>query len=259
MFMEERQKEIVLAVNEKGRVLVSELQEKYGVTADCVRRDLRLLESRGLLKRTHGGAIPAPKKGIYPEEMYNPKELEEVRPSYLAVAKRAVTYIQENDVIYLTTSSIGYYMACCLPEDISVTIVTNSVTIAERLRTYGKVRVLLLGGEMSHHGNCHDFYTVQMMKGIRVDKAFLSHSALSTDFGASIHNSAGVELGRVIMQNSSVNIGLYPAEKTGRSSVYSVCGAEEYDVILTDEHTSPDFIGQLTEKGVKVDVTAVEG
>ena len=63
MFMEERQKDIVKRVNEAGRILVSEIQEIYQISADCARRDLRVLESRGLLQRTHGGAIAATSGG----------------------------------------------------------------------------------------------------------------------------------------------------------------------------------------------------
>lgn len=59
MFMEERQRDIVNKVNETGRILVSEIQTRYHISADCARRDLRVLESRGLLQRTHGGAIAA--------------------------------------------------------------------------------------------------------------------------------------------------------------------------------------------------------
>lgn len=56
MFIEERQKDIVKKVNETDRILVSEIQEIYQVSADCARRDLRQLESKGFLKRTYGGA-----------------------------------------------------------------------------------------------------------------------------------------------------------------------------------------------------------
>ena len=62
MFMEERHEDIVRRVNEKGRIKVSEIQELYQVSADCARRDLRFLESKGLLQRTHGGAIAASHK-----------------------------------------------------------------------------------------------------------------------------------------------------------------------------------------------------
>ena len=79
-------------------------------------------------------------------------------------------------------------MAENLPKDISITVLTSYVTIAEALRKKMNLYVILLGGEMSHRGNCYDFYTIQMIKNIRMDKAFLSHAALSLDFGASIHS-----------------------------------------------------------------------
>lgn len=254
MFMEERQKDIVKRVNENGRIQVSEIQELYKISADCARRDLRLLESKGLLQRTHGGAIVTKQKGIYPDITYNPKDLQKVKKDYLAVAKRALEYINEGDVIYITTSSVGYYMAIDLPDNLKCTILTNSVTIADALRKKESISVILLGGEMSHRGHCHDFYTIQMMRNIRIDKAFLSHSALSLDFGASIHNSAGVEFGKAVMENSSMNIGLYPADKIGKNSIHSVCKIEEYDLIITDQNVSEDFLTQIEDMKIKYDV-----
>ena len=252
MFMEERQR------NKTGRIMVSEIQSLYHISADCARRDLRLLESKGLIQRTHGGAIAATPKGVYPENTYNPKDLPEVKNDYLAVAKRAVEYIEKQEVIYITTSSVGYYMAISLPEDLEITVLTNSVTIAEALRKKENVSVILLGGEMSHRGHCHDYYTIQMVKNIRLDKAFLSHSALSLEFGASIHNSAGVEFGKAVMENSTMNIGLYPSEKIGKSSIHSVCKIEDYDLLITDEHVSEDFLRQLNDLGVGYIVAKTE-
>ncbi len=254
MFMEERQKDIIKRVNETGRILVSEIQSLYQISADCARRDLRLLESKGLLKRTHGGAIAAPPKGIYPEKNYNPKELPHVKETCLAVAEKAIESIEKQNVIYLTSSSVGYYMALHLPEHLEITVLTNSVTIADALRKKESVSVILLGGEMSHRGHCHDFYTVQMVKSIRIDKAFLSHTALSLEFGASIHNSAGVEFGKAVMESSTMNIGLYPSEKIGRNSIHFVCKAADYDLLITDNHVSEDFLEQAEELGIPVTV-----
>lgn len=259
MFMEERQKDIVKRVNETGRIMVSEIQALYQISADCARRDLRLLEKKGLLQRTHGGAIAIASKEVYPEKLYNPKDLAEVREDYLAVAKCAVNYVKEHDVIYITTSSIGYYMALNLPDELEITVLTNSVTIADALRKREAVSVILLGGEMSHRGHCHDFYTVQMVKNIRIDKAFLSHAALSVEFGASIHNSAGVEFGRAVMENSRMNIGMYPSKKIGWNSIHSVCKAEDYDLLITDENAPEDFLEWAEESGIRVDVVKLKG
>lgn len=254
MFMEERQKDIIRKVNETGRILVSEIQECYQVSADCARRDLRLLESKGLLQRTHGGAIAVNSKAIYPAPTYNPIDIKEIRPDYLAVAKKAIEFIQNRDVIYITTSLVGYYMAENLPEDITITVLTNSVTIAEALRKKMNLSVILLGGEMSHRGHCHDFYTIQMVKNIRMDKAFLSHAALSLDFGASIHDPAGVEFGKAVMKNSGMNIGLYPSKKIGKNSIHSVCPVKDYDLLITDDHVSEDFVIQVRELGVTIEI-----
>ena len=257
MFIEERQKDIVRRVNENGRILVTEIQENYHVSADCARRDLRQLESKGLLKRTYGGAMAISPIGVYPEKMYNPKELSETKKDYYAVAQKALEYINKNEVIYLTTSSIGYYMAVCFPSNLEVTILTNSVTIADVLRKKDNVSVILLGGEMSHRGHCHDFYTVQMVKNIRIDKAFLSHTGLSVDFGASLHNSSGVEFSKAVMHNSTINIGLYPSEKIGRNSIHSVCSINEYDLIITDNGISEDFKEQMDELDLKLEIVNV--
>lgn len=207
-----------------------------------------------MLQRTHGGAIAIASKEIYPEKLYNPKDLPEVREDYLAVAQGAIRYIKEQDVIYITTSSVGYYMALNLPDELRITVLTNSVTIAETLRKKENISVILLGGEMSHRGHCHDFYTIQMVKNIQIDKSFLLHSALSIEFGASIHSSAGVEFGKAVMENSKMNIGMYPSKKIRWNSIHSVCRIGDYDLLITDERVSEDFLAQAEDIGIKVDV-----
>ena len=177
-----------------------------------------------------------------------------MKADYLAVARKALEHIKDNDVIYITTSSVGYYMAMHIPGNLQITILTNSVTIAQVLRKKENISVILLGGEMSHRGHCHDYYTVQMVRNIRIDKAFLSHDAFSLEFGTSIHNSAGVEFGRAVMESSSMNIGLYPSAKIGKNAVHSVCSAEDYDLLVTDTGIAEDFLQQAKEKGIAIEL-----
>lgn len=258
MFMEERQKDIVRRVNQDGRILVSEIEAIYHVSADCARRDLRLLESRGLLQRTHGGAICVAPKGLLPSPTYNPEDIKEVRPEVLSIARKAIESIRDQDVIYLTPSLTGYCMAENLPGQLRITVLTNSVTIAQVLRRKMNISVILLGGEMSHRGHCHDFYTLQMVRSIRMDRAFLSHTALSLDFGASLHSSSGAQFARAVMENSSVNIGLYPSFKIGKNSVHFVCKVQDYDLLITDERISPDFLTQARELGITVETARLK-
>ncbi len=96
-------------------------------------------------------------------------------------------------------------------------------------------------------------------KNIRIDKAFLSHTALSLDFGATIHDPAGVEFGKAVMKNSRVNIGLYPSRKVGKNSIHSVCQIKDYDLLITDSNVSEDFLIQVRELGVVIEIVDVKG
>ena len=98
-----------------------------------------------------------------------------------------------------------------------------------------------------------------MVNNIRMDKAFLSHAALSLDFGASIHDPAGVEFGKAVMKNSGMNIGLYPSKKIGRNSIHSVCGIKDYDLLITDDNVSEDFLIQARELGVAIETVNLKG
>ena len=86
----------------------------------------------------------------------------------------------------------------------------------------------------------------------------MSHAALSLDFGASIHNSAGVEFGKAVMGNSTMSIGLYPSAKIGRNSIHSVCSITDYDLLITDENVSEDFVVQVHELGIPLDIVELK-
>ena len=66
MYAEERQREIAQMIEDQGNISIAELVEKYGVSSESIRRDLRALEQQGLCKRTHGGAIRPTQVSILP-------------------------------------------------------------------------------------------------------------------------------------------------------------------------------------------------
>lgn len=92
-----------------------------------------------------------------------------------------------------------------------------------------------------------------------MDKAFLSHTALSLDFGASIHDPTGVEFEKAVMKSSGMNIGLYPSRKIGKNSIHSVCQVKDYDLLITNNDVSEDFLTQVRELGVAMETVRSEG
>src|SRR3954471_16614640 len=99
MFAEERRQKIWELLQKRQRVLAKELAEMFGVSVDSIRRDLSIMEEQGLLKKTHGGAIPIPKVRTLPP----PPAIRygKASPYIRAIAKMAASYIQEGDTVFI--------------------------------------------------------------------------------------------------------------------------------------------------------------
>ena len=108
----------------------------------------------------------------------------------------AVSMVENNDVIFITSATVGYFMAQNLPDDIRLRVVTNSIVIAEELRTRDNIDVIMLGGEMDHKGNCYDAIATEMIKKLRFDKCFITSAAISAEFGLSIQRTRKCSSGR---------------------------------------------------------------
>lgn len=100
MFIEERHQEILKIVNEKGRISIGEIQEMFNVSVDSARRDLRILEEKSLLKRTHGGAIPLMQVGLMPPRVRDMKDMQ-IYDNYDAIAKKEQSLLKKM-ILYIS-------------------------------------------------------------------------------------------------------------------------------------------------------------
>ena len=108
MFAEERQREIAEIIKTNGKITVAEITERYGISDESARRDLRQLEQKGLCKRTHGGAIVPQQVSVRPPVDRKFEEMP-IFENYRQIAKAAAALIKENDILYLTGGSFGYF------------------------------------------------------------------------------------------------------------------------------------------------------
>lgn len=166
--------------------------------------------------------------------------------------------IEPRDVVYMTGASIGFLMAQNLPVDLCCTIVTSSISIAEDLRKYKNVTVIVTGGEMSRNGSFYDAFTVEMINRLRFDKCFITAACISPKFGLSIQKSRNIGLLNAVISNSKVTIGLFPTEKIGFDSIVSVCPANRLNYLITDWDASEEDLVAFDEQGIEVVVVEKE-
>lgn len=250
--MEERHQEILNILEREGRIKATDIQELFQVGLDTARRDLRILESKGLLRRTHGGALPTIQRGFTTPPMYTPRNITEIKENYWAIAIEAVSLIKRNDVIFITEASVGFFMAQNLPRNIPITVATNSIIIADEIRNYDNVTTILIGGEMSQRGLCRDGFAIEFVKNLRFDTCFITSGGISSDFGLSINTFAGAAFIKAVIQSSKRKIGLFPTEKIGVESIMKICPVTSLDTIITDWDALKDELFKIEKKGVEL-------
>ncbi len=210
MFIEERHQLILEQLEKDNKVVASDLSVKLNVSIDTIRRDLIILEENNFLKRTHGGAIPKTKVRMTKPQNYTARDIKEINPFYDAIAKEASSYVNEGDTIYLGGASIDYLMIKYLPKNFNYTLITNSIIIADELRCFENIDMYIACGKVRNHGNMRDSLTLEFIKSIRIDKAFISGPALSAKFGLSNTSFEIAALQRTVIESSKTQYVLCP-------------------------------------------------
>ncbi|HHW24999.1 MAG TPA: DeoR/GlpR transcriptional regulator [Clostridiales bacterium] len=252
MFIEERHRAILEIIAEKGRISTSEIKNLFGVGYETAKRDLRLLEQKGLLKRVYGGAIPLVGYGVGKPAGVTCRDYNEVRPDYLAVAKRAALFVENGDIIFISAATVGWFMLGFLPREYSLRIVVNSTILAEELRKNKNFKVVMLGGELDEKGNSYGMYAREILRGMRIDKAFVTSAYISPTFGLSVQSESRAEFLRLVLDCSRKAFGLYPTAKIGAESAISICPASRLHTLITDSDISEEDIAAFCELGVEV-------
>ena len=160
--------------------------------------------------------------------------------------------IQNNDVVYIPSATVGLFMVQNLPENVNIRVVTNSIVIADELRKQENVSVIMLGGEMDGRGNCYDIIAVETIKRLRFDKCFITSACISASFGLSIQKTQAISFWNALMDSAKQTVGLYPKEMIGFDSIVSICPANRLDTLITDWDASEEDLKQFDELGIRV-------
>lgn len=256
----ERHRFITEVLAQRGRVLVQEVAELCQISLETARRDLALLEKRGMLLRSHGGAVFVEHQPA--EKHYVPSQIEQGESfrdrsnqspdSKTRIAKRALQLINSGDCLLLDSSSSSWFLARQLP-DIPLVVLTNSLHIIQTLAVKANVRTIGLGGEYS--AKYEDFigiYAEQMLKEFVINKLFFSCHGISHEGGIRESNEHHARLKQQMLLSSEHKILLADASKFGRRSFARICHYREIDTLITDHLDDEEFRQELAWSNVNV-------
>ena len=184
---EKRREEIIELIHLHGKVRVSELSERYGISEVSIRKDLEALEADGQLTRIHGGAVGMNKLYINMDltERYKTNS-----SAKRAVAEKCAEFINDNDTIMMNAGTTLTYVLRALRSKKNISIVTNSVQNATEAALYPDFNVILLGGELdSKYQFTYGQDAIRQLENYHATKCILSVDGISAEAGLTLYYS----------------------------------------------------------------------
>jgi DeoR/GlpR family transcriptional regulator of sugar metabolism len=254
MFAAERRRAIVEHVRVNGAASLRELAAAVGSSEVTVRRDIRLLQEQGLLDRRRGGVLwPG---NMSHEQSYSQKA-RVAAAEKVAIAALAATLVDEGDAIVVGAGTTTYELARVLGRIADLTVVTNSLLVAQALAG-SSVEVVLTGGSLRGStlalvGSVAE----EELSRIRVRRAFLSGNGLTAERGLSTPVMASAGVDHAIMRSAQDVVVLADHTKIGVDTMFETVPVAAIGHLVTDDRADPDVLAKLRNHGVQVHVAAL--
>ena len=239
MYAEERQQAIAQLVTEHGRLSVAAIAAQFDVTTETARRDLSVLERMGLVRRVHGGAVPASslaviESGLGERDRANTEEKD-------LIAKAALEQLPPaSGTVLLDAGSTAGRFASLLPRDHRLTVVTHAVPVAARLVSHPQIELHLLPGRVRTTTQAAvGADTVAAIGALRVDVAFLGTNGLSLTHGLSTPDHDEAAAKRAMVAAARTVVCLADSSKAGSEAAVRFAALDEVDVLVTDSGLAP--------------------
>jgi DeoR/GlpR family transcriptional regulator of sugar metabolism len=248
MLTSQRKKAILDALAQDGQVLANELSERFGVSEDTVRRDLRELAAAGHLQRVHGGALPA-SPAVAPFARRQEMESDAKR----CIARAAAGMIAPGQVVIIDGGTTSALLVEQLPRDLAATLVTHSPSVAVALAEHPSVDVVLIGGTLYKHSIVTvGAAAVEAMSHINADVYFMGVTGVHPAAGLSTGDFEEAHIKRALAARAAETVVLASAAKLNAASAYRIGGIELAQTVIVEASTDDKLTEPLERAGLTV-------
>ncbi|MBB5165552.1 DeoR/GlpR family DNA-binding transcription regulator [Mycobacterium sp. AZCC_0083] len=245
----ERHRAITDAVTATGVVSTEALVALLAVSAETVRRDLAVLEERGVIHRVHGGAATAATRGSGEEPSFTVRSTTE-RDAKTTLARVAVELLRNGQTVVIDIGTTAVEVARAIPHDFRGTVATPSLLVATELADRPGIELLVCGGRVRGGDlSCANGHAKAFFADLYADIAFLGSGGVAADVGLTDFHLDEVEVKTTIIANSAHSYVLADSSKLGRVSPHRVCALSALDGIITDSTVPDDLSRAIADAG----------
>jgi DeoR/GlpR family transcriptional regulator of sugar metabolism len=247
---EERRLRIAAQLRRDARVRVEDLVRQFGVSGETIRRDLQVLEERGMAQRVYGGAVSyrAPNlqqpDGASPVIRLDPKR---------AIAAAAAALVEPSDTVIIDTGSTAAEVARALPASFAGRVLCTSVQTAAELAARDGIEVLLSGGRLGRKGlSCSGPAAEHFFRQFFADRAFLAADGVHPRAGITGADLPDNSVRQVILGQARECYVLADHAKLGMTAVGRICDLPVPAAVITDSRADPETVRVLEQAGATV-------
>ncbi|MCX4976889.1 MULTISPECIES: DeoR/GlpR family DNA-binding transcription regulator [unclassified Streptomyces] len=253
LLAEQRRALIIDEVRRRGGVRVNELTRRLGVSDMTVRRDLDALARQGVLEKVHGGAVPVAEASTH-EPGFEAKSGLELTAKE-DIARAAAEFVAPGTAIALSGGTTTYALAQHLLDVPDLTVVTNSVRVADVFHSaqrvsgqrQGAATVVLTGGVRTPSDSLVGPVADQAIAALHFDVLFLGVHGISVEAGLSTPNLAEAETNRRLVQSARRVVVVADHTKWGTVGLSSFAALEQVDTLVTDAGLPAEARAEISE------------
>ena len=246
---------ILTELQQAGRVAVETLSEQLDVSLVTIRRDLDALEQKGLLRRTHGGAVSM--EPLFYEPFRRDRsflaQVERAADEKRRIGRAAAALITPGETIALTPGTTTTEVIRGLPMNYNITVVTNTVNVAMELSKRKDVYVFVTGGHL--HGEWFSLVGSAALKSLEnmlINTMFVGADGMDAKWGASCFNADEAELNGTMLKLARRRVAVVDSGKIGVVANWCICKAHEINILITDTNATDEAVEPFLKLGIEV-------
>jgi DeoR/GlpR family transcriptional regulator of sugar metabolism len=245
----ERIEKIVEKLQKNGTVKIKELAKEFNVSQMTIRRDLDILEKRGVVYKTHGGAFL--QKAQFKEIPFTSKQKHN-HEEKKKIAKKAIDFVYKGATIFLDAGTTTYELAKLLVNYKNLNVITTDLNIANYLcKTQNNIYIVggLIQKETSSVIGAMGF---EFVSSLHFDISFIGTSGVNKEWMLVTPTPEKGLLKKKIIENSHKTILLADHSKFFVNSLYNICSLEKFSVLITGKKFDEKEHEELENLGVQI-------
>jgi DeoR family transcriptional regulator of aga operon len=250
LLIDERRQHILSLIQTEGRVLVGELSRTLGISQITIRKDLEHLQSRGLVQRTHGGALRVQSSALFDPSLQEKQKQHAQEKQRIAAA--AVTMVEEGQCVMLDSGTTTSAIAHELRKFSQLTVITNAVNIAAELASTN-LEVILVGGMLRKNSfSLVGPLAEDVLEEMHADILFLGVDGFDPEVGLTTPNFLESRVNRAMVKAARRVVAVCDSTKFSRRSLSRIVAPSAIHCVITDKNLSRETEETLRAQNIEV-------